>query len=132
QALPAFDQLRIKDDDEVNISKMWSSHPDIDQRLKNLKKDINKMKSVLSYIPPADEYIVKYGNALLADAQLNMTRQRYQRAQTTIERYLSVIDDQPFAWFMLGESFRKQQPEGDYQSRLIAYQRAVSIDGNYA
>lgn len=133
QALPAFEALRIKDDDEVNISKMWSSHPDIDSRLKNLEKDIKKIKNPPDYIPPEEDYIRAYGTAMLVDAQLDMQRQRYQRAGKTLGRYLSVIGDQPLAWFMLGENYRKQQPEGpDYHSRIDAYQTALAVDSKYA
>lgn len=133
QALPAFEALRIDEDDEVNISKVWSSHPDIDSRLRNLKSDIRKIKSPPSYVPPEEEYVEAYGAALLVNAQLEMQSQQYDNAGKTLLRYLDVIKDQPLAWFMLGENYRKQQPEGpDYQPRIDAYLAAVAIDNNHA
>jgi len=133
QALPAFEALRIKDDDQVNINKMWSSHPDIDSRLKNLKRDIRKIKSPPTHIPPGDDYVRKYGTALLVDAQLLMQRRQFDNAEKNIQRYLSVIQDQPMAWFMLGENYRKAAPEGpDFEPRIKAYESAIAVNEQYA
>lgn len=133
QALPAFEALRIKEDDQVNIGKIWSSHPDIDSRLKNLKNQIKKLKSPPHNIPSEQSYIEAYGNALLVDAQLDLQRQRYQRADKTLQRYIRAIPDQPAGHYLLGETYRKQYPEGpDFSQRIQAYQKAISVDQNFA
>ncbi|MCB1661706.1 MAG: M48 family metalloprotease [Pseudomonadales bacterium] len=133
QALPAFEALRIKDDNETNLSQIWSSHPDIDSRLKNIKKQIKKLKSPPLFTPAEHTYIEKYGTALLVDAQLDMQQRRYQQADNSLKRYTSIIKTEPLAFFMLGENIRKQHPEGpDFAARLDAYQQAINADSNYA
>jgi len=133
QSLPAFGALRIKEDDQVNVGKIWSSHPDIDSRLKNLKKQIKKIKSPPDHVPSEKSYVEAYGAALLVDAQLDLQRQRYQRAHATLQRYNSAIQDNPIGHYLAGEAYRKQYPEGpDYVSRIQAYQRAVSVDNEFA
>lgn len=133
QSLPAFEALRIQDDNETNLSQVWSSHPDIDSRLKNLKKQIKSIKSPPQLVPPEQEYIEKYGTALLVDAQLDMQRRRYQRAEKTLARYTNAIKTEPLAYFMTGENHRKQSPEGpDYSARIEAYQRAINAEPDYA
>ncbi len=133
QALPAFDALRIKEDDQVNIGKIWSSHPDIDSRLKNLKRQIKKIKNKSTEIPPTEDYIRTYGKAMLVDAQLDLQRQRYKRAHKTLNRYTNVIPDEPIGYFFTGEAYRKQYPEGpDFGPRISAYQSAIAADSEFA
>lgn len=133
QALPAFNALRIKEDDQVNIGKIWSSHPDIDSRLKNLKRQIKKIKNKASSVPPEREYVQAYGKAMLVDAQLDLQRQRYQRAHKTLKRYTDVISDEPIGHYFTGEAYRKQFPEGpDYSPRIKAYQAAIAADNSFA
>lgn len=132
QALPAFEALRIKDDDQVNVGKIWSSHPDIDSRLKNLKKRIKKIKSPPSFIPSEQAYVKAYGKAMLIDVQLDVQRKRYQRALATLQRYTDVMNN-PEGHYLMGEVYRKQSPEGpDYSPRTTAYQRAITADKNFA
>ena len=133
QALPAFEALRIKEDDQVNVGKIWSSHPDIDSRLKNLKKQIKRIKSPPHNIPPEQSYVEAYGNALLVDAQLDLQRQRYQRAHKTLQRYTRALPDRPIGHYMVGEAYRKEYPEGpDFKPRLAAYQKAIAVDPKFA
>jgi predicted Zn-dependent protease len=133
QALPAFEELRIKDDDEVNLAKVWSSHPDIDSRLSNLKKQIKKIDLPPSYIPEASDYVEKYGNAMLVDAKLNILGQHYDQADKVLSSYLKYKKDEPLAYYLLGENLRKRSPDGPgFSNRIEAYTRAVSLDQNFA
>lgn len=133
QALPAFEALRIKEDDQVNIGKIWSSHPDIDSRLKNLKRQIKKIKNKASTVPSEQEYVRTYGKAMLVDAQLDLQRRRFARAHKTLKRYTDGMPDEPIGHFFTGEAYRKQYPEGpDFGPRTRAYQAAITADQEFA
>ena len=133
QALPAFEAMRIKDDDEVNIAKMWSSHPDIDTRLKNLRKRIKKMKSPPDFVPAPEPYVKAVGSAILVDAQLNTQRRRFDLALQMMNRYIEILPEQVVGRYLLGEIHRKKTPEGpDYEPRVSAYNAAIAMDEQYA
>lgn len=133
QALPAFETLRIKEDDQINISKMWSSHPDIDSRIKGLKKRIKKIKDAPEATPSETEYVKAVGAALLANSQLDVRDRKYDSALATLNRYISVFPKEPVGHYLQGELYRKQNPEGpDYTNRVQAYQAAINLNNNFA
>jgi len=132
-APPAFDKLRIKEDDEVNVAKMWSSHPDIDSRIKNLNKRIKRLKTPAPTEEFAtDNYIRQVGDALLVNSQLYLERRQFDSAIADLDRYLEVHDDKPTGFFLLGEAYRKQQREGNFEARVGAYSNAITVDPSYA
>jgi len=133
QALPAFEAMRIDDDDQVNVAKMWSSHPDIDKRKKNLSKQIKKNKaSSNSEGLDQKKYMSAVRLALLSNSQLQVERRLYDSAIENLKSFTSNIPEDARGHYLLGEALRKQKPESNYDARISAYQSAIASNSNFA
>ena len=132
EALPAFEALRIPEDDGASVSKVWSSHPDIDSRLKNLKKSIKKIKSPATDIPESLGYYQAVASALQVNVQLDMQAKNLARAQQVAAKYIQAVPQDPEGHFILGEIQRKINPYSEFDSRTQAYLVALSLDSNFA
>ncbi|NND67915.1 MAG: M48 family metalloprotease, partial [Halioglobus sp.] len=133
EALPAFEELRIDEDDEINVKKVWSSHPDIDARKKNLKKRIKKAE-VQGNNAGLDgaAYLRAVQLGVLANSQLLVQNREFERAIADLQRFTAAITDEPTGFFLLGEAYRKRNPEGDYEQRTAAYKEALAVDDTFA
>lgn len=133
QALPAFDALRIPDDDEVNFGDMWSSHPDIDSRLKNLSKDIKTLPQSVQQANNPLSYYRAVGPALLANAELHRKARQYGAARADLTKYVKAYPKSGDGYYRIGETWRKEAPDGpDFTQRNKAYLNAISVDPQYA
>ena len=137
QALLAFEALKQNDVyGTVDVSTLWSSHPTLEDRLKNLDKNIKREARQKNYQPGSVPEAQVYDNAiapvLLFNASIDLRERFFGRAQTALKRYLTVRQE-PMAEFLLGESIRKAEPDGpDLSDRLAAYGRAISLDADFA
>lgn len=132
EALPAFEALRIPEDDTANISKVWSSHPDIDSRLKNLKKSIKKIKSAPRTVPDSLSYFQSVASALRANVKLDMQARNYNNAERVIAKYIQAKPMDPEGHFTLGEIHRKRNPHSAFEQRTQAYQAAIQQASDFA
>lgn len=133
EALPAFEELRIDEDDQINVKKVWSSHPDIDARKKNLTKRIKKAKvEGNSAGLDGEAYLRAVQVGVLANTQLLVHNREFESAIADLERFTTVVADEPTGFFLLGEAYRKRNPEGDYEQRIAAYKKALSVDDSFA
>ncbi|MDX1733798.1 MAG: M48 family metalloprotease [Halioglobus sp.] len=133
EALPAFEAMRIDEDDEINIDKIWSSHPDIDSRKKNLARRIKKAK-VEGNSAGLDgaAYLRAVRLAALANSQLQVQNRDFDGAIARLEKYTGTLQEDATGFYLLGEAYRKQDPEGDYERRMGAYERALAVDDGMA
>ncbi|MEM7359724.1 MAG: M48 family metalloprotease [Pseudomonadota bacterium] len=128
QAIPAFETMRMDEDDEINVAKMWSSHPDIDARKKNLAKQIKRSKA-----PASDQgmdktsYLKAVRLAVLSNSQLLVQAHQYEDAIASLSDFTSTLNQDAEAEFLLGEVYRKQTPQGNFETRIGAYQKSVTI-----
>jgi len=133
EALPAFESMRIDEDDQVNISKMWSSHPDIDARKKNLAKTIKKSK-----IKPGQEGLDKAAYkkavrlAILSNSQLLVNFRQFDDAVASLKDFSETLPNDASGQYLLGEVYRKQTPQGNFAPRIAAYQQAVASNAKLA
>lgn len=132
QALPGFETLRIPEDDvSLNTAKIWSSHPDIDSRLKNIRKQIKKAGSVeTTFEPDSAAYYQKILSGVLVNSQLQVNQRDYQSAINSLALVSQHVDDAT-THFLLGEAYRKQSPEGTYEKREAAYLKAVQAKTSF-
>jgi predicted Zn-dependent protease len=119
--------------------KLWSSHPKLESRIENLRKEIGKerRKKKNDYkagvVPPVDSYYRGIAPALIVNARLDIREQQFDRARAALRKYILVKPDDPEAEFLVGETYRKAEPDGpDYTQRLNAYRRALEKDSGYA
>jgi len=138
EAIPAFEALG---ENEVygagDPHKMWSSHPRLDSRLRNLEKEIKRAKRKKGYVPgtapdPVD-YYRGIAPALLMNARMDLKEGQFSRVRDALEKYLVVYPDNPEAYYLLGESYRRENPLGpDFANSQAAYRKALEHDSGYA
>jgi predicted Zn-dependent protease len=133
QAIPAFESMRIEDDDVIDVKKMWSSHPDIDARKKNLSKQIKKAKvDETSFGLDSESYLRAIRLAALVNSQLQVENRQFEIAISRLEKYTQVLSDDESGFYLLGEAYRKQNPGGNFETRITAYQNALAINASFA
>ena len=138
EAIPAFHALA---ENEVygagDPRKMWSSHPRLEDRIKNLQKEIKKAKRKKGYVagtvPEASDYDDAIAPVLLINARLDLREQQFERARESLSRYLQVRPESAGAHFLTGESYRRASPSGPaFDESLAAYEAALEQDPEYA
>jgi len=117
--------------------KMWSSHPRLESRIKNLTKEIKRAKRKKTYVEPPMpdpiEYYRRIAPALIMNARMDINERQFQRAREALQKYLQVHADDPEAHFLLGESYRGQNPVGpDFSESMASYRAAILQDSAYA
>jgi predicted Zn-dependent protease len=136
-AIPAFEALA---ENEVygagDPRKMWSSHPRLEDRIENLEKDIRKAKRKKGYVaaaaPDPLDYYRGIAPALIMNARLDIGERQLTRAREALEKYLLVHPDDPEAHYLLGETWRRSNPQGpDFTESQAAYQAALALDSAY-
>ena len=133
QSIPAFETMRISDDDQVNIAKMWSSHPDIDARKKNLSKQIKKAPSSDSRKGLNETtYLQAVSLAVLSNYQLLMDGRQFASAIEGLSRFTQVLPNESTGHYLLGEALRRQTPEQNFASRNNAYLKAIEKNPSLA
>ena len=138
EAIPAFEALG-----ENGVygagdpRKMWSSHPRLEDRIKNLRKEIKRAKRKKRFVdaemPDAADYYRGIAPALLMNARLDIGERKFQRARESLEKYLTVVPDDPEAYYLVGETYRRASPLGpEFEQCQSAYQSALEHDSAYA
>lgn len=117
--------------------KMWSSHPRLEDRLRNLQKEIKREKRKRGYspgeIPDPLVYYRGIAPALIMNARLDINAHKYQRARDALVKYLQVVPDDSEAHFLMGETYRMQNPMGpDFSKSQAAYHASLEHDSAYA
>lgn len=138
EAIPAFEALG---ENEVygagDPRKMWSSHPRLEDRIKNLRKEIKRAKRKKTFVdaqmPDAQDYFRGIAPALLMNARLDISERQFQRAREALQRYLQVVPDDPEAHYLVGETYRRANPLGpEFESCQAAYRSALEHDSAFA
>jgi predicted Zn-dependent protease len=138
EAIPAFQALG---ENEVygagDPRKMWSSHPRLEDRIKNLQKEIKRAKRKKTFVdaqlPDAQDYFRGIAPALLMNARMDIGERQFQRAREALEKYLAVMPDDPEAHYLVGETYRRANPLGpEFTSSQAAYRAALEHDSAFA
>ncbi len=138
QAVRAFEILRQNDEyGVVSPALLWSSHPTLDDRLKNLSRAVAKEKKRKDYVPgtvpdPAS-YDVAVATALMTTGVLDLEERYFERARRALTRYTAARPDDARGHFLLAETDRFEHPDGpDFAPRISAYEAALEADPGYA
>ena len=138
ESVPAFEALAENAIyGAADPRKMWSSHPRLEDRIKNLQKEIKKAKRSKQYeagsVPEAQDYYRGIAPALIINARLDLNEQQFGRARESLKKYLQVHPDDPEAHFLIGETYRRENPFGpDFSPSMTAYRDALQQDSAYA
>lgn len=137
EAVTAFEALKQNDVyGVVNVNTLWSSHPKLEDRIENLRSDVEQARRGKDYrpgkVPDSASYYRAIAPALLYNASLDLRDRFFDRARNALQKYLSV-EPSAQAEFLVGETHRLAALEGpDFEPRLAAYRRAVELDSRYA
>lgn len=138
EAISAFETLA---ENEVygagDPRQMWSSHPRLEDRIKNLRKEIKREKRRKDYVagtvPDAVDYYRAIASAYLVTAKLDFEEGQFGRARQGLERYQLARPDEPESYFLLGEAYRRDNPLGpDFGTAIEAYKMAIEKDERYS
>jgi len=138
ESIPAFQALA---ENEVygagDPRKLWSSHPRLEDRIRNLEKEIKRTSRKKGYVagevPDSDIYYRGIAPVFLINAKLDINELQFRRARESLTRYVEVNPDDAEAHYLIGETYRRQNPAGpDFSSSLSAYERALAVDSSYA
>jgi len=138
EALPAFKHLAENSVyGAADPRKMWSSHPRLEDRIKNIDKDIKDAKRKKGFVEaaPTDPLVYYRGIApvLLINARLDLEERQFVRAREALQKYLLVRPEDPQAHYLVGETYRRENPRGpDFSACQGAYQKALAHDSTYA
>lgn len=133
QALPAFEKMRIADDDVVNVSKMWSSHPDIDARKKNLAKRIKKNKEqTRNEGMDQQQYLKAVRLAALSNSQLQVDGRQFDQAIQQLKKLTDTLEGDATGYYLLGEAYRKQNNQTNLELSISAYHKAVATKPEFS
>jgi len=138
ESIPAFQALaENKVYGAEDPRKLWSSHPKLDDRLKNLNKEVAKEKKKKTYepgtVPDPEVYYRGVAPVFVINARLDLAGRHYQRVRDALEKYLTVTPDDPEAYFLMGESYRRENPRGpEFVEAIAAYSKALEVDSGYA
>ncbi len=138
EAIPAFEKLA---ENEVygagDPRQMWSSHPRLEDRIRNLEKEIKREKRRKDYVeglvPEAIDYYRAIAPAYLVTARLDLREGQFDRAREGLTRYQIARPGDPEGYFLMGEAFRREHPLGpDFDEAVSAYGMALEKNARYA
>ena len=138
QAIRAFEILRQNSEyGIVSPRLLWSSHPTLDDRLKNLAKAVRKAKRKKGYVagevPSSDAYQDAVANAILRTGLQDLRERYFDRARQAFQKFVSARPDKAQGYFLLAESYRLEAPDGpDFGPRQAAYREAIAAESDYA
>ena len=77
-------------------------------------------------------FLAKLDQIFLDNARLDIRLGRFQAARRSVEKFLRIKPDNTRAHFLLGESYRQQGQDSDIPKALKSYNRAITLDPNFA
>ena len=133
EALLIFDQMIGEIEQEGFEEPVFGSQPTVRQRVVHLQNLIDaqypyKVSETLN----TKIFLAKLARLFLDNVELDIRQGRFQAATSGVEKHLRIKPDDSRAYFLLGEIYRQRQQDGDMLKALAYYDRAVSLDPNFA
>jgi predicted Zn-dependent protease len=130
--------IEERNSEKIEGSSSLASHPPIRERIENYRTIIRMPAlQVLTAANPVigcEEFEKRIGGLLLDNAVKDMDLGRFKLARKAIERRLRQNSQDPRAYFLMGELYRKSG-KGDHQAldlAMSAYQTAIRLNPIYA
>ena len=83
-------------------------------------------------IEDSELFLAKLDQVFLDNARLDIRLGRFQAARRSLDKFLRFKPDDTRAHFLLGETYRQQGQDSDIPKALRCYNRAITLDPNYA
>jgi predicted Zn-dependent protease len=133
EALFIFNQMIGEIEQEGFEEPVLGSHPSVGQRVFHLQNLIDaQYPQKGSEIQNSEIFLAKLARLFLDNAELEIRQGRFQAARSGVEKHLRIKPDDSRAYFLLGEIYRQRKQDGDILKALTYYDRAVSLDPNFA
>jgi predicted Zn-dependent protease len=133
EALFIFNQMIGEIEQEGFEEPVLGSHPTVRQRIVNLQNLIDAQYPQKGSANLNSEiFLAKLARLFLDNAELEIRQGRFQAARSGVEKHLRIKPDDSRAYFLLGEIYRQRKQDGDILKALTYYDRAVSLDPNFA
>ena len=133
EALRLFEHLK-KELETENFEEpfFFATHPQLQKRIENAKEFLDSLS------PPEgpglknkEVFLDKIHRVLLYNASLDLKAGRFRAALTGAEKYLSLRNDDPKAYFLVGEILRQRGEEKDDLRAKDFYEKAIALDPSY-
>ena len=133
EALFIFDQMISEIEQEGFEEPVFGSQPTVRQRVVHLQNLIDaQYPQKGSETLNTEIFLAKLARLFLDNVELDIRQGRFQAARSGVEKHLRIKPDDSRAYFLLGEIYRQRQQDGDMLKALAYYDRAVSLDPNFA
>lgn len=143
EAPKLFEHLKeFIDDEEIKLPFFFSDHPSVVARVESFKGLIaqNKGQSGARKVNQ-EPYEAMTSQLILNDVELCRERGMFQAGKRLLDKFVSKNPSDARAYFYLGELYRewqydqkkkKRNKDEDYKQALTLYNKAISLDGQYA
>jgi predicted Zn-dependent protease len=133
EALRLFEHLK-KELETENLKEpfFFATHPQLQKRIQNAREFLDSLN------PPdgpglknKEVFLDKIHPVLLYNASLDLKAGRFRAALTGAKKYLSLRNDDPKAYFLVGEILRQRGEEEDGLRAKDFYEKAIALDPSY-
>lgn len=133
EALLIFDKMTSEMETQGLEESPLGSHPTVRQRVADLQNLIGAQYPHNGMETRNEEiFLAKLIRLFLDNAELDIRGGRFQAARSGLDKHLRIRPDGPRAYFLLGEIYRQRKQDGDTLKALAFYNRAVSLDPDFA
>jgi predicted Zn-dependent protease len=129
-----FEHLK-RDIEEEKITEpfFFGTHPRLQERIENYELLLAREQlGPMGKTKNTEQFTQKVHRVFLDNAVLDLKRGRFNQAQSSIERYLTVRGEEARPYFLLGELCRQRAGQGDSEKAIGYYRKSVELDPSYA
>ena len=133
-AVSLFDQM-LSEIDQAGFEEpfFFGNRAGVRERMDNLQSlPADRIPRKRSAPKNSELFLAKLGRVFLDNARLDIRLGRFESARHSLEKFLQIKPDDTRAHFLLGESFRQQGQDSDIPKALNCYNRAITLDPNFA
>jgi predicted Zn-dependent protease len=134
EALRLFEHLKNEiESEQIREPFFFGTHPQVQARMNTIRGLLEtKYKEKKGGIKNTEIFLSKIGPVILENARLDLRIGRFATAQSGVEKYLRLAEDDAAAYFLMGEIFRQRGQDGDAEKALSHYRKAITIDPSYS
>ena len=133
EALRLFEHLKQELETE-NLKEpfFFATHPQLQKRIENCKGFLDKMAPPEARgIKNRERFLNSIQQVLFYNAFLDLKAGRFRAAYRGAEKYLTIRNDDPKAYFLIGEILRQRGEAEDDMRAKDCYEKAIALDPLY-
>jgi len=134
ESIKLFEQLKQEiEEEKAKEPFFFGTHPRIVERIESYKALVAAGGHIENQ--EMTNAIVFQGHVkklVLDNVQFDLQAGRYERAASTVQRYIERYPDDAGAYYLLGEAHRQQGGDDHNKKAEESYQKSLSIDADHA